>query len=325
MPIETRSTLHGSKWYQEIDMKQKYSRTDLGNLQYSSALIRQCVEHYEDDLEPSFARLRQRLHQMEFWDFLSGVLIKKSKLLEDQGLPMIFEDTSDVKFPFDIKADALSLHQRWLAGRLDPHLLVGIDTKLKKNSNGKEIKTRNLQRDYPGKVSCNYVGSGNLQNGQWWPLQICAMRDGAHGEIEAGIHGQPQNGAYSIVLSNGGYADIDNGETLKYCGTSGVGGKPTSGTQNLIKSAELDNPVRVLRSSNLSIANPYQPSKGFRYDGLYNVVDYKILDEDTAMYQFSLVRRPDQDPIRFQGVEQRPTNEELLEYTKIRNLLGLST
>ena len=41
------------------------------------------------------------------------------------------------------------------------------------------------------------------------------MRDGAHGEIEAGIHGQPGKGAYSIVLSGSGYSDIDEGNTLK--------------------------------------------------------------------------------------------------------------
>lgn len=35
---------------------------------------------------------------------------------------------------------------------------------------------------------------------------------GAHGALEAGIHGQTDDGAYSIVLSSGGYADKDRGE-----------------------------------------------------------------------------------------------------------------
>ena len=87
---------------------------------------------------------------------------------------------------------------------------------------------------------------------------------------------------------------------------------------------ELGNPVRVLRSSGLPATNPYRPAKGLRYDGLYDIVEYEVLDEATAMHRFSLMRRDGQDPIRYKGVERRPTDEELAEHTKIRTLLGLS-
>ena len=306
-------------------MKQKYSRSDLETIRYLNFLIRQIADQPPESREPLFATLRQRIHQMEFYDFLSGALIKKSKILEDEGLPTIFESTNGVRYPFDLKADAFALHQRWLVGRLDPHLLAGISTNQKKSSTGKEIKSHSLQRDYHGKLSCNYLGQGNLQNGQWWPLQICAMRDGAHGEVEAGIHGQPQNGAYSIVLSSGGYSDVDDGETIKYCGTSGVHGEATASTKYLQTSLKLGNPVRVLRSAALIAKNPYRPSKGLRYDGLYNVIGCAVIDKDTAMCQFTLIRRPKQHPIRFQGVQQRPTREELAQYAKIRKLLGLGS
>ena len=129
------------------------------------------------DTAEAVAKLRQRIHQAEFYDFLSGVLIKRSKLLEDGGLSLIF-DNNDGIFPWDVRSDSFHLHQKWLAGKIDPHLLVGVESKNKKSGSGKDVKTRNLEHNYAGRVSCNYVGQGNLQNGQWWPLQICAMRDG---------------------------------------------------------------------------------------------------------------------------------------------------
>ena len=308
-------------------MKQKYNRSDLQNLKFITSLIRDCESAAQagDELRPLFSRLRQKLHQLEFYDFLSDILIKTSKLLEAGGLPSIFDNIGGVNYPWDLRADSEALHQKWLAGVIDPHLLRGIDTKEVRGTSGKPVKTRSLQKDYPRKVSCNYIGQGKLQNGQWWPLQICAMRDGAHGEIEAGIHGQPSKGAYSIVLSGGGYADIDDGDTLKYCGTSGVGGKPTAGTEHLKNAFILENPVRVLRSYALAAKNKYRPSKGLRYDGLYSVVDFEILDKDTAMHRFSLRRCQGQDPIRFKDEEQRPTDEELRENRKIRALLGYLT
>ena len=277
-----------------------------------------------EDLEEMFATIRQWLHQMEFWNFLTLALIKKSKLLDDKGLPTIFEMSAGVDYPWDIQVDSLALYQKWLAGRIDPHLLIGITSSQKKNNNGKSVKSRSLDPNYQHRVSCNYVGEGNLQNGQWWPLQICAMRDGAHGEIEAGIHGQKSKGAYSIVLATGGYSDVDDGETIKYCGTSGSDGKVTPATQHLLDACKMVNPVRVLRSSSLPASNQYRPKRGLRYDGLYQILDYDILDAATAMHQFWLKRVDGQHPIRCQGVEERPTSEELAEYSKIRSLLGLT-
>ena len=166
------------------------------------------------------------------------------------------------------------------------------------------------------------------------------MRDGAHGEIEAGIHGQPAKGAYSVVLSGGGYSDIDEGDTLKvclchsrlpvkvcidttsqYCGTSGSEGKMTAGTRLLLEAKDFSQPIRVLRSSNLPAKNIYRPAKGYRYDGLYEIVESELLDADTAMHRFLLKRCRGQNPIRYQGQEKRPTDEEQAEYEKIQNLM----
>ena len=41
-------------------------------------------------------------------------------------------------------------------------------------------------------ISWDYAGAGNLGVGQWWPLQMCAKRNRAHGEIEAAVHVQAQ-------------------------------------------------------------------------------------------------------------------------------------
>ncbi|MCJ1384740.1 hypothetical protein MMC17_007858 [Xylographa soralifera] len=341
--IETRTTQHSSKWYEEIDTRKKFARKDLESLKNLHRLIRECLNTHENgvQLDVALAKFRKRLHQAEFWDFLSGVLIKKSRLLEDGGLSVVFLEERST-FPWDIISDSWSLHQRWFSGQLDPHLLVGIESKNKTTSSGKSVKSRNLEGGYPGGRSVNCAGENELVNGQWWlvlrsfvlttdrlifaddrPLQICALRDGAHGEMEAGIHGQAGKGAYSIVMSSGGYSDVDNGEHITYCGTASANTTPTAGTILLKESKSLHSPVRVLRSYALPASNQYRPAKGLRYDGLYDVVGYNILDEETAMHAFRMTRREGQDPIRYQGAVRRPTDEQLVEYAKIRQLSGL--
>lgn len=306
-------------------MKEKHSRSDVETVKYITTLIKR-RQDLPANTNPDrlHSDIRQRLHQMEFYDFISGIIIKKSKILDEtQGLPAIF-DSPNAHYPWDIRADAESLYLRWLSGTTDPHLLRGIET-LRKTTNGTKRTTHRLEPSYKDRRSCDHVGPGDLQNGQWWPLQIGAMRDGAHGEIEAGIHGKPDKGAFSVVLSGGGYADEDEGTTIRYCGTSGAAGKPSVGTNYLKQSCGLGNAVRVLRSAALPARNRYRPSRGLRFDGMYDVVGFEVLDEGTAMCRFLLVRRDGQDPIRCEGVEARPTNEEVAEYTKIRGLLGLSS
>ncbi|KAI9829988.1 MAG: hypothetical protein M1826_005161 [Phylliscum demangeonii] len=326
-PIDTRTTARSSTWYDSIDMKQKYSRSDLNNLQYLRTLIQKCQKYADRprELPALFGQMRQRLHQMEFYDFLSGVIVKMSKVLEDDvGLPQIFDGAGGVQYPWDVREDAERLYAKWMQGILDPHLLRGIESHRKQRTAGKSAMSHRLQKEYAGRVSCNVVGTNGLQNGQWWPMQICAMRDGAHGEIEAGIHGHDGRGAFSVILSSGGYDDRDDGDRIRYCGTSGSAGKPSAGTKHLIDSHERGQAVRVLRSAALPSANRYRPRKGVRYDGLYDIVAFEVVDVTTAMHRFELRRQAGQHPIRHDGVEARPTPEEILEYQKIRGLLGIN-
>lgn len=78
-------------------------------------------------------------------------------------------------------------------------------------------------------------------------------------------------------------------------------------------------PLRVLRAVNKN--SKYAPKEGIRYDGLYKVTDKVILDPKTAMFRFTMERISGQDPIRYKGVEIRPTHEELKELMTIRKLI----
>lgn len=130
---------------------------------------------------------------MEFYEFLSGVIVKKSRVLESEGLPQIFEDQRDI-FPWDLKADAETLFIRWMTSCLDPHLLRGIETTKGKLASGLKRSSHKLLRAYAYRRSANVIGNNNLSNGTWGPSRICALRDGAHGEQEAGISGQTGKG-----------------------------------------------------------------------------------------------------------------------------------
>ena len=53
----------------------------------------------------------------------------------------------------------------------------------------------------PEPRNCKVVGNNGLVVGDWWPLRICAIRDGAHGAMQAGIAYSAEVGAYSVVVS----------------------------------------------------------------------------------------------------------------------------
>ena len=183
----------GPDWYAEVDTKQTFARGDLQDLKYLNTLVKNAIKDAADgnDLSLAFHKISQRLQAMEFFTCLSQILVKKSGLLDDGGFDIIFENrAANIDFPFYVRADADILYRKWMSKQIDPHLFRGIVTKKGTGKEDKGFKSHSIEPTFPGKVSCNYVGAGNLVNGQWWPLQMCSKRDGAHGEIEAGIHGQ---------------------------------------------------------------------------------------------------------------------------------------
>jgi hypothetical protein len=160
--------------------------------------------------------IRKTLHDMPFWEGISENLIRESDILSDDKLGLLYNDTANV-FPSDMQEFAQELHNRWSAGIYSPNIYFGTSRKTPRSQ-------RTLDREIFDWMSSAYVGQGNLVNGQWWPSRALAMRDGAHGSYMSGIYGlKPSgHGAFSIVISTGGYEDIDDGETIqvaprKYC------------------------------------------------------------------------------------------------------------
>lgn len=69
------------------------------------------------------------------------------------------------------------------------------------------IRSRAIDEGYPRR-SAKVLGHNGLAPGAWFAYRICALRDGAHGESQAGISGNIQDGAHSIVVS-GAYEGVD--------------------------------------------------------------------------------------------------------------------
>lgn len=232
------------------------------------------------------------------------------------------------RVPYDVRSDLTWLKRKWAKGDYslsDP--LRGIVV----SSNGPNRSLDKSWEFYNPNWDC--FGNNGLISGESWPFRITLMRDGGHGSPEAGISGIMGEGATSIILSNpekrDEYADWDMGERIGYVGTSGLKDSPTRSTQFLLdshkwfvssrkikqegsemnlKDVKDDRPVRVFRSHKLPPHNQWRPENGFRYDGLYDVVDQELIDTERALYRFTMERRPSQGPLR---VDQ-PDNQTLL-------------
>ena len=258
--------------------------------------------------EQAEANLLAFLHRISLFDFNGNekIIIKKSSLLTDGTFTSIKKNSRP-----DITNIATHLLNRWWAGDTNPNLLRGIHRQRSKSAKtDRKHISYTLDTSYSFHVSSHYSGNGSLHNGQWWPLQICAHRDGAHGEVEAGISGLKAKGAYSIVVSGAGYADIDEGERLQYCGTpSPDASKPSFSTQLMITAKDKGNPLRVLRSA--KVGSKYKPKMGLRYDGLYDIKDAEVVEPVTVLYRFLLERCKGQEPICWEGATKRPHQVEL--------------
>ncbi|KAK4968780.1 hypothetical protein LTR28_001489, partial [Elasticomyces elasticus] len=145
---------------------------------------------------------------------------------------------------------------------------------------------------------------------------------GAHGATQGGIYGLPGKGAFSIVLAGGThYQDRDLGDRIAYCGTDSENGEITPHTQRMMESVN-KHPVRVIRSHTLS--SEYAPIEGFRYDGLYDVVGFSLVDQSKQTHVFEMVRQEGQDPIRSRelGLAARPTQQEIAAVVNDKKLRG---
>lgn len=148
------------------------------------------------------------------------------------------------------------------------------------------------------KCSGKAYGSNGIPVGAWFPKQIVALFNGAHGNLQGGIAGNTDTGAYSIVVSKSYEGlDEDMGNELYYSGSNSHKNtdpqRPapsTQGTQALQASLASQKPVRVLRAASKEKA--YAPIVGLRYDGLYRVVsEHRPKNRSGGLYeQYRLVR-----------------------------------
>ncbi|KIJ66709.1 hypothetical protein HYDPIDRAFT_108628 [Hydnomerulius pinastri MD-312] len=148
-----------------------------------------------------------------------------------------------------------------------------------------------------------------------WESRLQCSNAAVHRSVMAGICGNKDEGAFSIVLSSSYADDEDGGETIIY---TGVGGRKRwtdaippkrirvgpqvfnqtwedSGNKALVVSQSTQNPVRVVRG--YTGVSKYAPVEGYRYDGLYTVVSHwmdKGRENGLDICRFRLQRIPGQ-------------------------------
>jgi len=132
---------------------------------------------------------------------------------------------------------------------------------------------------------------------------------GLHSANQAGISGNPREGADAIVVSGGYIDDEDNGDVILYTGEGGRDANTgrqvrdqeitSRGNAALVRSQLEGLPVRVIRGrpKGKGHGSPHAPSYGYRYDGLYRVEDHwaTIGKDGYRIWRFRLVKLEDDD------------------------------
>ena len=134
--------------------------------------------------------------------------------------------------------------------------------------------------------------------GSTWHTRREVAAAGVHKPTMNGISGTDREGADSVVVSGGYEDDEDHGTEIIYTGTGGY--NPASGKQTSDQTLENTNnaalvvsrlrglPVRVVRGANGD--KTYSPATGYRYDGLFKVVDHwsEIGESGFRIWRFRL-------------------------------------
>ncbi|ERF76684.1 hypothetical protein EPUS_02223 [Endocarpon pusillum Z07020] len=125
-------------------------------------------------------------------------------------------------------------------------------------------------------TSSKVFGHNGIRMGQFFPRQMAALAQGAHGSSQAGISGTAEDGAYSVIVT-GKYSSLekDGLDKFEYCATGSMENTfkdsliESQGLKTMRRSLMTKKPVRVLRGENTEFR--YAPKVGLRYDGLYTV------------------------------------------------------
>lgn len=128
------------------------------------------------------------------------------------------------------------------------------------------------------KKQADRLGDNGLTVGHWVPKVICLLRDGGHGAIQAGVYGNKESGAFSIILTGTAYEKLDAGDRrgrkITYSGPGSLDNedpvkvKDSIGNTYLQTSYQAQSNVRVFRGPSKQNVSP---PMGYRYDGLYKV------------------------------------------------------
>jgi putative restriction endonuclease len=114
-----------------------------------------------------------------------------------------------------------------------------------------------------------------------------------------------ETGADAIALNAGYPEDDDRGDEITYSGEGGRTGQRrtapqywTKGNLALRESWMTGRPVRVIRGPRLPQRSPFRPPTGYRYDGLYEIVDVARRNgvDGFPTCLFELVRLPGDSP-----------------------------
>ncbi|KAI5293741.1 hypothetical protein KEM52_005274 [Ascosphaera acerosa] len=264
------------------------------------------------DEEATLMRFQSDLDRLRLTDPSDRPSIRERLLDRETGLYMLRDDED---LPDWVRDDVTAILKRWRIGDFDPYLLRGVE--VRRGVEHGRLSRGEIER-YRFKRPANKVGANGLVNGQWWPFQIAMVRDGAHGSTEGGISGNADVGALSCIIGGGiaersgkDYKDRDLGNVVEYCSTPGdKHGKMTAHTRLMLQAHARKTPIRVFRSERAR--TQLAPSRGLRYDGLYQICDYTELDSATQWYRFTLERLPGQPPIRCKGPEARPTKWDVI-------------
>jgi hypothetical protein len=221
--ILLQNTSDHPQWHAKVNPQASW----LPRVGFTRILIQNVLDAFEcqdhGTLEKNLVTLADRIHSIEFYPALSLAEIKASHILENGGLGTLYSHWTAHMFPQYLRADAQALLTRWGLGDYEASLFRGIKSTKETWANGKtRISNSTVDKEYEFLKSAKVFGNRvmviktrqlvDLINGQWFANRACAYRDGAHGELEAGVCGEKGEGAYSIVLANAGYADEDHGE-----------------------------------------------------------------------------------------------------------------
>ncbi|XP_071654019.1 uncharacterized protein [Temnothorax longispinosus] len=145
------------------------------------------------------------------------------------------------------------------------------------------------------KVSrCWYGPILGFPSGSWWGILMDCSRDRMHEPFDADIHEGPF-GVVSVCTSHSNVKeDVDLGDYLTLTGQVYREHQPSA--DPFIRNYENQIPLRLIRSYNLQ--DDIAPNTGYRYDGLYVVIDCWIgaASDRTRYNKFALMRLGDQEP-----------------------------